>query len=127
MPFCSGITAVPVPISGLICAPALSTSHSLTQNSTKSTVADRGGIVGGAGRHQMDVAAAALDLQAGALHGGEMGAARDEGDVGARLRQRRAKSAANSAGADNRDTHQILSLKLVMAGLVPGIHVFAVP
>jgi hypothetical protein len=56
-----------------------------------------------------------------------MRAAREEGDVGAGLRQRCTKSAADSAGADNRDPHQILSLKLVMPGLVPGIHVFAVP
>ena len=34
-----------------------------------------------------------------------MRAARHEGDVGARLRQRRAKSTADPAGADNRNTH----------------------
>ena len=39
-----------------------------------------------------------------------MGAARDEGDVGARLGQCRAKSAADSAGADNRNTHEFLRL-----------------
>ena len=38
MPFCSGMTAVSAPISGLIAWPAVSTSHSLTQNSTMSTV-----------------------------------------------------------------------------------------
>src|SRR4051812_11776980 len=37
MPFCSVMTAVSGPTSGLMCAPALSMSHSLTQNSTKST------------------------------------------------------------------------------------------
>ncbi len=37
MPFCSGMTAVLGPISGRMAAPALSTSHSLTQNSTIST------------------------------------------------------------------------------------------
>ncbi len=36
-PFCSGITPVSGPISGFIRSPALSTSHSLTQNSTIST------------------------------------------------------------------------------------------
>ena len=34
MPFCNGITAVFGPTNGLMCSPALSTSHSLTQNST---------------------------------------------------------------------------------------------
>ncbi len=37
MPFCNGITAVVGPISGRIDAPAVSTSQSLTQNSTRST------------------------------------------------------------------------------------------
>ena len=106
MPFCSGITAVPGPISGLIRSPALSTSHSLTQNSTISTLPIVGGIVGGLRRHQMGVAAGAADFQARALHGGEMGAARDEGDIGARFRQRRAESATDPAGADNRNTHE---------------------
>jgi hypothetical protein len=36
-----------------------------------------------------------------------MCAARDEGDVGSRLRQRRAKSATNPAGTDNRNTHGV--------------------
>ncbi len=36
-PFCSGITAVSLPTIGLIAAPALSTSHNFTQNSTTST------------------------------------------------------------------------------------------
>src|SRR3954454_23942490 len=36
-PFCSGMTPVCAPSSGLIASPALSTSHSLTQNSTIST------------------------------------------------------------------------------------------
>ena len=40
MPFCNGMTAVFGPTSGLIASPALSTSHSLTQNSTTSTDAD---------------------------------------------------------------------------------------
>ena len=34
IPFCSGITAVSGPTSGRMAAPALSTSHSLTQNKT---------------------------------------------------------------------------------------------
>src|SRR6185437_15793584 len=38
IPFCKGITAVSGPISGLICSPALSRSHSFTQNSTTSTL-----------------------------------------------------------------------------------------
>ena len=69
-------------------------------------LADTRGIVGGLGRHQMGVAERAGDLQPGALHGGEMRAARDEGDVGARLRQRRAESPTDPAGADNRNTHE---------------------
>ena len=36
-PFCRGITAVSLPTIGLIASPALSTSHSFTQNSTTST------------------------------------------------------------------------------------------
>ena len=39
-----------------------------------------------------------------------MRAARDEGDVGARLGQRRTKSAPDAAGADNRNTHGIFLL-----------------
>ena len=68
-------------------------------------LADLSRIVGGLGRHQMGVAERAGDLQASALHGGEMRAARDEGDIGARLRQRRAESPTDPAGADNRNTH----------------------
>ena len=37
MPFCRVMTAVCLPTMGLICAPALSTSQSFTQNSTTST------------------------------------------------------------------------------------------
>src|SRR5262245_39418900 len=37
MPFCSGMTAVFGPTIGRMAAPAVSTSHSLTQNNTKST------------------------------------------------------------------------------------------
>jgi hypothetical protein len=37
MPFCSGMTAVSFPTIGLIAAPAFSTSHNFTQNSTTST------------------------------------------------------------------------------------------
>ena len=44
MPFCSGMTAVPGPISGLMRSPALSTSHSLTQNKTISTVPISAGL-----------------------------------------------------------------------------------
>jgi hypothetical protein len=53
----------------------------------------------------MALAAAALDLQSRTLHGRKMSATRDEGDIGARLGQGHAESAADSAGADNRDTH----------------------
>jgi hypothetical protein len=45
-----------------------------------------------------------------------MGAARDEGDIGAGFRQRRTKSTADAAGADNRNTHEFSpGLKLVWA------------
>src|SRR5262245_39917524 len=44
MPFCSGMTAVFGPTIGRIKAPALSTSQSLTQNSTKSTVPMLAGV-----------------------------------------------------------------------------------
>ena len=53
----------------------------------------------------MALAAAALNSQALALHGGQVRAARDEGDVGAGFCQRHAKSASDSAGADNCNTH----------------------
>ena len=53
--------------------------------------ADLGGIIGRLRRHQMGVAARALNFQAIALHGRQMRAARNEGDVGARLGQRRAE------------------------------------
>jgi hypothetical protein len=39
-----------------------------------------------------------------------MHAARDEGDIRARLRQRRPKPTSNAAGADNRNTHGIFPL-----------------
>jgi len=45
----------------------------------------------------MDVAAGAQNLQASAFHGGQMRAARDEGDVGAGLCQRCTKSASDAA------------------------------
>jgi hypothetical protein len=41
------------------------------------------------------------------LHGGKMGAARDEGDIGTRLGQRHAETTSDAAGADNRNTHGI--------------------
>jgi hypothetical protein len=55
----------------------------------------------------MGLAATALDFQSLLLHGGKMRAARDEGDIGARFRQRRAKSPADPSGADNRNPHEI--------------------
>ena len=53
-----------------------------------------------------------VGLSIGAYYIGDLGrylpgtAAREEGDVGSRPRQRRTKSAADAAGADNRDTHE---------------------
>src|SRR5205085_1625204 len=44
MPFCNGMTPVSAPISGLTYWPALSTSHSLTQNSTMSTAPTSAGL-----------------------------------------------------------------------------------
>ena len=123
MPFCSGITAVSGPISGLMCSPALSTSHSLTQNSTMSTLPMLGGIVGRLRRHQMGIAARAVHSQALALHRGEMRAARDEGDVGACLRQCRAKSASDAAGADHRNPHQFLPATFASAPPFGRVHV----
>jgi hypothetical protein len=55
----------------------------------------------------MGIAARAFYHQAPALHGGQMGAARDEGDVGSRLGQRRTKSPSDATGADNCYTHGI--------------------
>jgi hypothetical protein len=55
----------------------------------------------------MGLAAAALNFQSLALHGGKMGAAGDEDDIGAGLGQRSTKSASNATGADNRNTHGI--------------------
>ncbi len=71
-------------------------------------LANIGGIVGCPGRHEMGLAAAALDFQALLLHGGKMGAARDKGDIGARLGQRRAESTSDTSSADNRNPHRIL-------------------
>jgi hypothetical protein len=65
----------------------------------------------------MGVAARALDFQANALHGGQMGAAREEGDIGPRLGQRRAKSPTDAAGADNRNTHGCSPQLNVLFGL----------
>ena len=69
---------------------------------------DGPGIVSRLGRHEMSVAARAVDPEAFALHGREVRAARDEGDVGACFRQRRTVSASDPAGANNRDTHRRL-------------------
>ena len=67
--------------------------------------ADFGGIVGRLSRHQMGVAARALNFQSVALHGREMRAPRDERNVSAGLGQRRAETTPDAAGADNRNTH----------------------
>ena len=108
----AGSRRCPRPTIGLIASPALSTSHSFTQNSTTSTGPTVAGIVGRLRRHEMRVAARALDLEALALHGREMRAAGDEGDVGARLGQRRAKAAADAARSDYRDTHRTLPITI---------------
>src|SRR5262249_305095 len=76
-------------------------------------LADVGGIVGRLRWLQMGLAAAALDLEAGALHGGEMRAARDEGDIRAGLRQCCSKTAPDAAGADHCNPHQLLLMTLI--------------
>ena len=58
-------------------------------------------------RKRVGLAAAALDFQSLALHGGKMGAARDKGDIRAGLGQCRAKTPSDAAGADNRNTHSV--------------------
>ena len=80
--------------------------------------ANLGGIVGRLRRHQMGVAARALNFQTLALHGGKMRAPRDESDVGARLGQRRTKTTSDAAGADNRNTHGVSSDWLERVGWV---------
>ncbi len=70
-------------------------------------LADLGGIVGCPGRREMGLAAATLNFQPLVLHGGKMGAARHEGDIGACLGQRRAKSTSDTSSADNRNAHKI--------------------
>ena len=69
--------------------------------------ADAPGIVGCLGRHEMSVAAAALDFQPLALHGGKMRAACDECDIRASRRQCRTESSSDTPGADNRNTHDV--------------------
>src|SRR5581483_4685973 len=49
----------------------------------------------------------ALDAQAAGAHGLEVGASRDEGDVGSGCGQASAKVAADAAAADDRDSHRI--------------------
>jgi hypothetical protein len=55
----------------------------------------------------MNVAALAPDLQPLGLHGGKMGSARDEGDLGTGFGQRCTESTSDAACADNRNTHGI--------------------
>jgi hypothetical protein len=71
-------------------------------------LADAVGIVCRLRRHEMGVAALALHPQPLALHRGQMRAARNEGDVGACLRQGRAEPASDAARADHRNPHQFL-------------------
>ena len=71
-------------------------------------LAHRRGIVGGLGRHHVRLAAAALDLEPPALHGGQVRAASDEGDIDARRGERRAIAAADAAGSDNCNPHETL-------------------
>ena len=60
MPFCSGITAVSGPISGLMCCAGAFDVPQLDAKQHDIDLADLGGIVGGLRRHQMGVAAAAF-------------------------------------------------------------------
>ena len=95
------------PISGLMLLPRAFDVPQLDAKQHDVDLADIGGIVGCLGRHQMDVAAVASNLQPLGFHGGKMGAARDEADVGTGLGQRRTESASDAARADNRNTHGI--------------------
>jgi hypothetical protein len=62
----------------------------------------------------MDIAARSIDAQPVLSHRRQMRAAGDEGHIGPRLRQRRAKSSADAASANNRDPHGDFILKAVM-------------
>ena len=95
------------PISGLMLLPRAFDVPQLDAKQHDVDLADLGRVIGCAGRHQMDVAAVAANLQPLALHGGKMGAACDEGDVGTGPGQRRTESASDAARADNRNTHGI--------------------
>ncbi len=111
MPFCSGITAVSGPTSGLMCSPAPSTSHSFTQNSTIVDRADRPRDRRSPGSALRWVRRARpRSWRPCVLHRREMRAARDEGDVRARLGQRRAISTPDAARAHHRDAHELFTL-----------------
>ena len=71
-----------------------------------STGTDRRRIVGGRDARQMDVALRAVDAQAARAQRLEVGAAREEGDVGAGRREPAAEVAADAAAADDRDPHR---------------------
>ncbi len=105
-PFWRVMTAVSGPTIGLIAAPG---ALDVPQLHAEQHIVDRtdlGRILRGLRRLQVRIAARTVDPQPVLLHGGEMGAARDEGDVGAGMRQRRPISASDAAGADNRDPHR---------------------
>ena len=124
MPFCSGITAVSRPDQRL---DVLARALDVPQLDAEQHEVDRPDglrIVGRLGRHEMRLAAAALDLEAVALHGREMRAAGDEGHVRAGLCQGRAEAAADAAGPHHRYTHMTLpskstpSVQATMVGLL---------
>jgi hypothetical protein len=67
-----------------------------------------GGIVGAARPHQL-LFAADQQFQSALAHGGKMGAARDQADVGARARKLHTEIPADRAGAVDTDFHEVLS------------------
>ena len=71
--------------------------------------ADRARVVGGLYRHDMHRATTAFDPESFGLHGGEMCAARDEGDILARLGKCCAIAASDAARTDDRNPHEVLS------------------
>ena len=83
-------------------------SYSFTVKNTMSAGPTRRGIVGGLDARQMEVAVRAVDAKAALAQRGEVRAAREERDVGARRREPAAEIAADAAGADNRDAHSPL-------------------
>ncbi len=74
--------------------------------------ADRARIVGSLHLGQMQVALDARDPQSVALHGGQVLAAGDEGDLVAGFGQARAEVAAHAAAAHDRETHPSLLMPM---------------